>query len=410
MRRQERQVSVEAIGDAETGSSSLVVGTSRRAYQRTMQMINDLDRPEPQVMISVTIAEVRLRDDVELGVEIAGQDLDFTERAVQGPNGTIQGSKFDYILGTALGAAGSGQGFNFTLTGEDLSFLFHALQLNDRLEVLSRPILMVRNGEEGNITIADQVPIVESTRLNDTGQTQSTIGREDVGIVLTATPQISPDGYVTIALKQEISNIAGENIQLTEGVSSPVFSTREVTTNVTVRDGETIVIGGSIQTRESVGENKVPLLGDLPYLGMLFRSMGTTRERTELLLVLTVDILRSHEDVRNMSLAQRDMYSLPNSIVQNPLLGKLRIKPEDSGMGPRDESTAPRDQKEEPRDVQPPAEPAPSGKRIYGPKLPTNITHTRMSEPGRNASAPRRYGPVVSRDAHLVGPPMETTD
>lgn len=410
MRRMERQISVEAIGDAETGSSSLVVGTSRRAYDRTMRMINDLDRPEPQVMISVTIAEVTLRDDVELGVEIAGQDLDFTENAVQGPNGTIQGSGFDYVLGTALGAAGSGQGFNFTLTGEDLSFLFHALQLNDRLEILSRPILMVRNGEEGNITIADQFPIVESTRLNDTGQTQSTIGREDVGIVLTATPQISPEGYVTIALTQEISNISGENIQLTEGVSSPVFSTREVTTNVTVRDGETVVIGGLIQSRESVGENKVPILGDVPYLGLLFRSTGTTRQRTELLLVLTVDILRTDEDVRNMSLAQRDAYSLPNSILQNPMMGKLRIKPEEAGMGPRDDDGRLEQRDGQPRDGQPQPEPAPRDKKIYGPRLPANITRTGQPEPTQEAANTRRYGPVVSREERPVEAGPAATD
>jgi len=408
MRRMERQVSVEAIGDEESGSSSLVLGTSRRAYERTMRMVNDLDRPEPQVMIAVTIAEVSLRDDVELGVEIAGQELNFSDSATTGPNGVIEGSGFDWTIGTSVSAIGSGQGFNFTLSGEDLSFLFHALQLNDRLEVLSRPILMVRNGEEANITIADQVPIVESTQLNDTGQTQSVIGREDVGIVLTATPQISPEGYVTIALKQEISNISGENVQLTEGVSSPVFNTREVTTNVTVRDGETVIIGGLIQTRESAGENKVPIIGDLPILGVLFRSTGVSRSRTELMLVLTVDILRTDEDVLNMSLTQRDKYGLPKSILQSPLMEKLRITPEEAGLGPR--PPAPSGTPMGAPSPSAPGQPsAPPDRDMYGPKPKTYGPTAPVATPTSTAGRGRVYGPRVvstdsSSDASLMGP------
>ena len=375
-RRMERQVSIESIGAEEEGSSALIVGTSRRGYQRTMEMISQLDRPEPQVMISVLIAEVTLSDDVELGIEIAGQDLTFSKNAVLGPNGIVEGPDHDIVAGTDLGAAGLGLGgFNFTVTGEDFTFLLHALQQNSRVEILSRPILMVRNGEEGNITIADQVPIVESTRLADTGQTQSTIGREDVGIVLTATPHISPDGYVTIELKQEISNISGQDVQLTEGVSSPVFATREVTTNVTVRDGETVVIGGLIQTRHSEGESKVPIFGDLPLLGVLFRSTSVSDSKTELLVVMTVDVLRTDEDVREMSVQHRDMYELRPKMLQSPLFEGLRILPEDASLGPK--GPGPAAPPEFPRRI-----PLDEDRKLYGPK-------------------PKTYGPVL--------PPPTTT-
>ncbi len=371
-RRMERQVSIEAIGGEEGGSSHLIIGTSRGAYAQTMGMIKQLDRPEPQVMISVVIGEITQTDDFELGMEIAGQDLHFSENAVVGPNGIIQGSDFDFVTGTDLGAAGLGLGgFNFTVTGEDFSFLFHAIQQESRLEVLSRPTLLVRNGEEGSITIADEVPIVESSRLNDTGQTQSTIGREDVGIVLTATPQISPDGYVTIAVTQEISNI-GENIQLTEGVASPIFQTREVVTNVTVRDGETVIIGGLIQKRVSEGVNKVPILGDLPYIGALFRSISTSESKTELVVVMTVDILRTDEDLHKMSIEERDNVDLPDWLKQSPFMKSLRILPEESAMGPESEDGSVRGK---------PEKPAPKKQKElkqYGPKTKT-------------------YGPIISR-------------
>ncbi len=390
IRKQERQVSIEAVGDEEEGSSQLLVGTSLRAYQRTMDLIHGLDRPEPQVMISVLIAEVILDDDVELGVEIAGQELDFTRNAVLGPNGVLEGSDFDFVGGTDLGAAGLGLGgFNFTITGEDFSFLFHALQTDSRVEVLSRPILLVRNGQEGKITIADQVPYVESTQINDTGSTNSSVGREDVGIVLTATPQISPDGYVTIKLKQELSNIAGENIQLTEGVSSPIFQTREVDTNVTVRDGETVVIGGLISARESEAENKVPILGDIPLLGWLGRRTAVSKSRGELLIVLTVDILRTDEDRHQMSIAQRDLLSLPDSAKRSPLMGGLRITPEEKALGPvgRDLSG--------PGAAVPPAG-RPSGNQQFGPKPKTYGPQLPPPSPGTSTTSAAIYGPKIA--------------
>jgi general secretion pathway protein D len=387
MRRQERQISIEALGNEEEGSSQLLLGTSRRNYQQTMDMINELDRPEPQVMINVLIAEVRLSDNASLGIELAGQDLRFTEKAVLGPNGVVQGPNFDHVIGTALGAAAQSLGLSYTVTGEDFSFLFQALQANTVTEVLSRPILLVRNGQEGNITIADQVPFVESSQLNDTGSTNSVIGREDVGIILTVTPHISPDGFVTIALRQELSNLANRDLQLTEGVSSPVFQTREVETNVTVRDGETVVIGGLITSQEEDTENKVPILGDLPGIGALFRNRSVRQEKTELLIVLTVDILRNQEDMRRMSIEHRDKFVLPDSVRQSPLMEGLRIVPGESALGPV-----------KPTGVKPGDQNSPPAKeeRIFGPK--PKIYGPTIKGPATTSTA-SVYGPQIVRTA-----------
>lgn len=398
MRRMERQVSVQAIGDEEQGSSSLIIGTSRRGYQRTMDMLRALDRPEPQVRIAVLIAQVTVNDDIELGVELAGQDLTFTKNAVVGPNGVIMGENYDVIGGTNLNAEGNGLGFNFTVTGEDFGFLLHAMQSNSRLEVLSRPILLVRNGEEGNITIADQVPIVEQSNVTDAGQVQSTIGRQDVGIILTATPHISPDGYVTIEFTQEISNVAGENVQLTEGVSSPVFQTRSVETNVTVRDGETVIIGGLIEDQLSEGDTKVPVLGDVPYLGWLFKTQGTTHRRTELMVVLTVDIIANDEEMHDMSVTERDRFKLPARVLQSPMMEGLRITPLEAAMGPtrREGRKAPDSRSPQRREGVPESYgPKP---KIYGPKVPrTTPTSTPAETTTTTTSAEPVYGPHVAR-------------
>jgi len=396
-RKQERQVSVESVGAADKGSSSLLVGTSRRAYQRTMEMIQSLDRPEPQVMISVLIAEVALTGSVDLGIELAGQDLTFSKSAVVGPNGIVEGSDFDFVGGTALGAGGP-LGFSFTITGEDFSFLLHALQSDNRLEVLSRPVLLVRNGEEGKITVADSIPVVTSSQVSDTGSVNVTPGREDAGIILTATPSISPDGYVTIKLNQEVSNL-GANIQLSQSVSQPIITKREVTTNVTVRDGETVVVGGLIQSREGNSETKVPILGDLPYLGTLFRKTQTTSSKTELLVVLTVDVLRTDEDVRRMSVEQRDKYVLPDSVRQNPLMEGLRIKPQEQALGPKEDQGAAKLPAPAPA-----VEPRREDRELYGPRPKTyGPAITRPT----SASTTQRpvYGPTIARNTDSLERP-----
>jgi general secretion pathway protein D len=332
------------------------------------------------VKIAVLIAEVALTDQVELGVEIAGQCLRFSPNAVLGPNGVIQGSGFDIVAGTDIGAIGSGQGFNFTVTGEDFGFLLHALQVNSRLEILQRPVLVVRNGDEGQINISDQLPVVTSTQLNPgTGQPQSSIGYEDVGIVLTATPNISPDGFVTIQIEQEVSNFSGENVSLTEGVSSPVISERRVVTNVTIKDGETVVIGGLITSRISEGENKVPILGDLPYIGWLFRSTAVTENRVELLVMLTADVLVSPEEVHKASVWERDQYHFSQETLGSPLMEGLRITPDESLMGPidKDSKKPARHRTAEPSGEQPVKRYGPKPK-TYGPTIskPTTTTTT----------------------------------
>jgi len=156
---------------------------------------------------------------------------------------------------------------------------------------------------------------------------QSVTAEPDLSLVLGEIfDMVGPDGYVTIQLSQELSNFSGENVQLTEGLSSPVFSKRTVETRVTVRDGETVVVGGLITSRESESENKIPIIGDLPLIGPLARFNSITTSKTELLVVLTVDVLRTDEDFREMSEQQRDLFVLPDSIRQSPLMEGLRIR------------------------------------------------------------------------------------
>ena len=336
LRRQaERHVTVR--GDDK--SNSVLIGVSPRYYSRTMEMLYSIDRPPPQVNIQVLIAEVALDDRLEFGMEFALQDLGFSSNATVGANGVVNGHDFDFVGGTSVGAAGSFGGFTFSITGEDFSFLLHALQSDGSLQVLSRPALMVENNEAANIIIGDNVPFLRGTQVSDSGSTQSNIQYEKVGIKLHVTPHINPDGFVNLEIMPEISALnQGSGVTISEGVTAPTFQERSAETVVTVKDGETVVIGGLIQTQEDESESKVPIFGDIPYVGNLFRSTQSTRRRTELLMVLTVNVVRDEYQARVESRKLRDQSGfLPERMKRSPLMQGLRILPDEDLYSPDDD-------------------------------------------------------------------------
>jgi len=386
LRRAERRVTV--VADEE--SNSLLIGASERYMPRTMEMLNSLDRPPPQVMIQVLIAEVTLDDSVELGMEFALQDLLFSEHAVVGPNGVVRGNNFDFVGGTdvgAAGAAGSFGGFSFSITGEDFNFLLRALQSDGSLEVLSRPTILVQNNQEANITIGDEVPFLRSSNVSDSGQVNSNVEYEDVGIILDVTPHINPDGYVLMEIAPEISALnPGSNVQISEGLTAPTFTNRRAETVVTVKDGETVVIGGLIQTQEDIRETKVPVLGDIPGAGVLFRATSNTRRRTELLIVLTVNVIRDEFDAYRTSVKMRDQSGfMPESIKRNPLMQGLRILP---GNETPDYIDDPRFRRLDEEPERQRLEQRPPQPEVYGPPNPRTASHKNY-----DVTNSERYGP-----------------
>ncbi len=390
-RRAEKQISV--VGDEDT--NLLLVGTSPKYYDDVNELIRQIDRPEPQVMISVLIAEVSVDDRFELGVEFAAQDLHFSQNATTGRNGVIQGNGFDVIAGTDIGAAGAGfGGLSLTISGEDFAFLFRALDSQGQLEVLSRPTLLVQNNATGNITIGDRVPIVSGT-TSAGGQSSTQIQYEEVGIILDVTPHINPDGYVNLEIAPEISQISNQALQVSEGLVATVFSQRTAETTVTVRDGETVILGGLITETVEDAETKAPILGDIPFLGDFFKTTTKISNKTELLIVLTVDVVRDEYELREASEHERDLAEfLPDRVKRHRLMQGMRIKPDDDVFGPVE-------------DIENgmPAEPATTPKRdkgIYGPSLKTYgpATPTAAKKVNQNPehAAARRYGPRLVRD------------
>ncbi len=281
----EREVAIVA----EQNTNTLLVSASPRYFKTVRDMIEELDKTPPQVLIQVLLAEVTLDDNTDLG---------FDWQYAFGQDGA------DVNVGTDFGVqAGIDQfgGFSLSVTGSKLTFFLRALQSQGRLQVLSRPQILATDNQEARINIGQRVPFITNSRVTDNGTTLNTIQYEPIGINLAVTPRISDMGFVSMDVLPEISSLTTSSVQISENVNARIVNNRSAETRVTVQDGQTIVIGGLISTRDEDREDKVPLLGDVPLVGNLFRTTSITKERTELLIVLTPRIINSPDDAKRVS-------------------------------------------------------------------------------------------------------------
>jgi general secretion pathway protein D len=339
-RRQEREITAIANQDA----NRIILAYDPRFEESVLDLVRGLDQPPPQVMIQVVILEVSMDNGLDLGVEFAFQDLQY---AKAGPTDT---TTFDYVGGTDIGAAGSGLGgFTFTITGADFNFLLRTLQNEGSLNVLSRPQIIAMDNQEASIEVTNDYPYVNSTSTSIAGQITTSVSREEIGIKLNVTPQINPDGFVRMHVVQEVSDFTGSTVDVGQGVTAPVFFKRITDTFVTVKDGETVVLGGLIQSREEKREQKVPIVGDIPGVGILFRNMHDETRHSELLVILTPRVVRTIEDYRELSIQERDRTGiLPDDMLMNPLMNGLRMKPDEMRLQVHDELDRTRGEEEVP--------------------------------------------------------------
>jgi general secretion pathway protein D len=185
-------------------------------------------------------------------------------------------------------------------------------------------------------------------------------------------------------IRQEVSDISDSSIPVAAGVTAPIFFRRVAETTVTVKDTETVVLGGLIQTRDSRSETKVPILGDLPGLGALFRTQNEESRRTELLIILTPRVIRTVEDYHDVSVFERDnMHSMPPEILSNPLMNTLQVQPDQPLPTEPRRGPPPAEQ----RDALPPKD----ARDEYGPSRPGNAPRI---EPGTD---PNSYDVPITR-------------
>ena len=271
-----RAIEGQADVQADPATNSVVIRTSPRNLEAIRRIIQNLDRPRPQVLIKVLITEVTLDNELRFGVE------GFWENKFR-INGDLHTQRYgtDFDLPT--------QGLAALITGDEMRAALNAFAEEGKLKVLATPRILVLDNETANINVGKEVPRITNSTVNDLGNTVNSITYEPVGILLEVTPHINFDGLVTMLVHPEISDVAptSEAVEISPGVSSPTFNVNYANTTVAIRTGQTVVIGGLIREGETDTVTKVPILGDIPLLGYLFSNTIRQTVKRELMVFLT---------------------------------------------------------------------------------------------------------------------------
>lgn len=293
-----RRVAVEAIAE----SNTLLVNATPEDFKAIETVIKALDVKPKQVHISVLIAEVSEGDLDKLGVTITA--LNAPESI--GKNafaGATRSAADNAGLLTQLSSGMFGQGLTFGIAHGSYTdangnivtdypgvFNIDAIKGNDKVKILANPSLGAQNNVEAEVSVVDNIPITEAT-ITGSGSDRDVIQnitRMDVGVKLTMTPHIIPDGIVQLELEPSIEAVTDK------GISSdyaPTISKRKVKTTVMVEDGKTIVIAGLMRNDTAEVKKKIPLLGDIPLLGWLFRWNSTEEKKTNILIFVTPTVI-----------------------------------------------------------------------------------------------------------------------
>lgn len=291
--------------------NALIFQGSATDWGRLVPLIQQMDRAPRQVMIEVTVAEVTLTDDQEFGISwLANNDI-----------GKFGGRVSSGTLTNSTG--GPGLNYLFDIGGVTRASL-KALASRDRISVLSTPRLMVKSGEEANIDVGTEVPTISSQATSgiQTGGNSGliqTVQYRKTGILLNIKPVVYSDDRVDIELRQEVSEalpIGGDS-----GVNSPAIFNRSVSTNLSLKDGSAILIGGLMSQRQTVGDSGVPYLKDVPVLGNLFKSQKRGRNKTEMILMIVPYIIETDTQAEELtrSLSQRfELLDLPLTAPPQP--------------------------------------------------------------------------------------------
>ncbi len=273
-RRLEQEITV--VGDEK--SNKLIVTVAPRYTQKVIDIIRELDAAPPQVMIQVLLAEVTVDQSETWGADFklknfGGDAYNFTSLAAGAG------------VAAALGVP------NLSFSSVDFELMIRALEAQGKLQILSKPYVTARNNVLASIQVGDNIAIVQNTERTPQGGTVADVTREDLGIQLNVTPSVSTDGFVRMEITPEISTLTNRTTQITEDFVAPVIAKRTLTTTVTVKDGQTVVIGGLIQAIQEARKSEVPLVGKVPGLGWLFRAEERKDTKTELVIILTPTVI-----------------------------------------------------------------------------------------------------------------------
>lgn len=300
-------------------TNSLIIMASPEDYQTITQVIKKLDRRPKQVFVEAMITEVSINKTLDVGTKWRMSGTTNGKPIAIGGFGTVDAVAAQNVLtgmaGLTIGGAArflsvpltKPDGTTTQLTVPGFAALFSLSELKDLVNVLSTPQILTSDNKEAEIIVGENVPFLSKLERDSTTVNQpilQSIERKDVGITLRIKPQISEGDYIKLDIYQEISAIAPSPT----GASDIVTTKRSAKTSVVVKDKQTVVIGGLIQDKETTNDTKVPLLGDIPFIGWLFRSHSTVKEKTNLLVYLTPSIVKEFDELDELTQKKKSEY------------------------------------------------------------------------------------------------------
>ena len=302
---------VDVSIQADESINALVIRADPANMIDLMDIIESLDVRRLQVLIEAAIVEVTADFSRQLGSELALGDASSgtTPLGLTAPSGTLaqvlQGLAMpsgSLSPPVSLGESPLIAGGRVSQTGTSFAFIIKALASNSDVNLLSTPSITTMDNEEAKIVVGQNVPFrTGSTVTGSQGTTNpfTTIQREDVGLTLEVTPHINSNNLVRLLIHQEVSEVDASSLTVIGSEAAADLSTnkRTIDTTILVEDEEVIILGGLIRDKETQGESRVPILGSIPGLGMLFRSRTLSLEKQNLLVFLRPTVLKSSSDI-----------------------------------------------------------------------------------------------------------------
>lgn len=294
-----------AISADET-TNALVITAQPDVMAELEQVVAKLDIRRAQVLVEAIIVEIADGDGLNLGVQWAntnGGGTQFTNTGL--PIGSVAIAAKDYKdNGTTTGLASLAKEFNGMAAGfyrGNWAALVTALSTNSKSDILSTPSIVTMDNKEASFNVGQEVPVQSGSQSSTTSdQVFNTIERKTVGTKLVVTPQINEGDSVLLNIEQEVSSVANKPAEGTATLG-PTFDTRTIKNAVLVKSGETVVLGGLMDEKTSETVSKVPLLGDIPVLGYLFRSTNNSTSKRNLMVFIRPTILRDADIYTSLS-------------------------------------------------------------------------------------------------------------
>ena len=285
---------------ADDTSNAIIAWATEVEHQEIAGLIRRLDATPTQVLLEATIAEVSLNDELDFGVRWF-----------------FESGNFSFAFSDlATGAVNSSfPGFSFLFDGGSAQVALNALSSVTDVNVVSSPSLLVLDNREAELRVGDQVPVATQSAVDvsdPNAPVVNSIDFRDTGVILKIRPRVGESGRVIMDIEQEVSDVVTTT---TSGIDSPTIAQRLLRTSVAVNSGQTLALGGLIQDRSSLLQTKVPLLGDVPVVGELFKSKEDDIDRSELLILITPRVIRDANEARRVTDEFRQRLRAPDELL-----------------------------------------------------------------------------------------------